>query len=208
MKVAYISKNFFFVKAVFDHMISGMLVLALLPLFFLIALLVKLEDPQSPILFKQIRIGKNEVPFTMFKFRTMVPDAEDLLEKLLDQNEVEGHMFKMKKDPRVTKIGFYLRKYSLDELPQLFNVLIGDMSLIGPRPSLKHEVDYYTRYERQRFYVKPGCSGLWQVSGRNLLNFDEMIELDLVYINQMSIYQDIKIFFKTIYVVITGQGAF
>lgn len=208
MKTVYINKHFFWGKIFFDCVISGILLFILSPLFLLISLLIKIDDPKSPILFKQMRIGKNEVPFTMFKFRTMTPNAENQLKELLEYNEIEGHMFKIKKDPRVTKIGFYLRKYSLDELPQLVNVLIGDMSLIGPRPSLKRETDYYTSYARQRFYVKPGCSGLWQVNGRNLLSFDEMIELDLEYIGQMSMYQDLKIFFKTIYVVITGQGAF
>ena len=135
-------------------------------------------------------------------------DAEQKLIELIDQNEVEGAMFKIKEDPRVTKIGKKLRKTSIDELPQLWNVLKGEMSLIGPRPALPREVKKYDDYDMQRLLVKPGCSGLWQVSGRNELSFNEMVELDTMYIKNQSFAIDIKIVFKTIMVIIKSKGAY
>ncbi|MCH0397237.1 sugar transferase, partial [Enterococcus faecium] len=137
------------------------------PLMFYVAYRIRKEEPGSPIFFCHTRVGKNGKTFKMYKFRSMCLDAEEKLEELLDQNEIEGAMFKMKEDPRVTKIGKIIRAKSIDELPQLWNVLKGDMSLIGPRPPLEREVAEYTRYDLQRLYVKPGCSGLWQVSDRN-----------------------------------------
>lgn len=138
----------------------------------------------------------------------MVTNAEELLEDLLDDNEVEGAMFKMKEDPRVTKIGKTIRKFSIDELPQLWNVIKGDMSLIGPRPPLEREVAEYTPYDKQRLLIKPGCTGLWQVSGRNDLGFDEMVELDMKYIENLKLSNEVIILFRTISVILKSNGAY
>lgn len=178
------------------------------PLFIIIAVLIKWEDPKGSVFFYQTRIGKDEKPFRMFKFRSMMTGAEDKLKELLDKNEISGAMFKMKDDPRITKIGKLIRKTSIDELPQLVNVLRGDMSLVGPRPPLKREVAEYTEYDKQRLSVTPGCTGLWQVSGRNNLCFKQMVELDLAYIEKRNIWFDIKILFRTVKAVVGSQDAF
>lgn len=180
----------------------------LLPLFIIIALLIKIEDPKGPIFFKQLRVGKHEKTFYMYKFRSMVFNAEELLDNLLSQNEVSGAMFKMKNDPRVTKTGRFIRKTSLDELPQLWNVLKGEMSMVGPRPPLPREVAEYSRYDKQRLRVTPGCTGLWQVSGRNSVGFEEMVELDLEYIRSRKYWYDIKIIFKTVRMMFGAKDAF
>ena len=144
----------------------------------------------------------------MYKFRSMVSNAEDMLEDLLSKNEVEGAMFKMKEDPRITRIGRFIRKTSIDELPQFWNVLLGDMSLVGPRPPVPREVETYSSYDKLRLRVTPGCTGLWQVSGRNELNFHEMVELDLQYIKQRSIIFDIKIILLTVKVMFGSKDAY
>jgi exopolysaccharide biosynthesis polyprenyl glycosylphosphotransferase len=180
----------------------------LLPIFMIVVIFIKLEDPKGPIFFKQVRIGKDETEFYMYKFRSMVTDAEDKLKDILALNEVSGAMFKMKEDPRITKIGKFIRKTSIDELPQLWNVLKGEMSLVGPRPPLTREVEQYTLFDKQRLLVTPGCTGLWQVSGRNSLSFEEMVELDIQYINNRSIYRDIKIILKTVKCMINSDGAY
>jgi lipopolysaccharide/colanic/teichoic acid biosynthesis glycosyltransferase len=185
---------------------AGLILLA--PLFILLAILTKVEDPRGTVFFSQVRIGKNEKPFRMYKFRSMVSDAEDKLNNLLVHNEISGAMFKMKDDPRITKIGKFIRKTSIDELPQLFNVLRGEMSLVGPRPPLPREVDAYTDHDKQRLTVTPGCTGLWQVSGRNELNFGEMVELDLEYIDRRNVFFDLKIIFKTVKVLIGSSDAY
>jgi exopolysaccharide biosynthesis polyprenyl glycosylphosphotransferase len=180
----------------------------LLPLFIIIAILIKKEDSKGPVFFKQIRVGKNEKEFHMFKFRSMVSDAEEKLLELLQFNEIEGAMFKMKEDPRITKIGKFIRKTSIDELPQLWNVLKGDMSLVGPRPPLPREVAEYNNYHKQRLLVTPGCTGLWQVSGRNHMTFEEMVKLDIQYISERSVFFDIRIIFKTIKVLFGTDNAY
>ena len=185
----------------------GLLVI-LSPLLLLICIGIKCSNWHAPIIFKQVRVGKNESTFVMYKFRTMVPDADQLLGQYLDKNEIEGAMFKLKKDPRVTRLGRLLRKTSLDELPQLINVLKGEMALIGPRPPLEREVISYSEKDKQRLSVTPGCTGLWQVSGRNELSFQEMVALDLYYINNLSWLLDLKIIMKTIGVVFLPKGAF
>jgi exopolysaccharide biosynthesis polyprenyl glycosylphosphotransferase len=177
-------------------------------LFIIVAILIKLEDPKGPVFFKQVRVGKDGKEFYMYKFRSMVTNAEELLESLLHLNETTGAMFKMKEDPRVTKIGKFIRKTSIDELPQLWNVLKGEMSLVGPRPPLPREVAQYTEYDKQRLLVTPGCTGLWQVSGRNDLGFNEMVELDLKYIRERSILYDLKIILKTIKIMIKPNSAY
>ncbi|OZV94844.1 multidrug MFS transporter [Heyndrickxia coagulans] len=177
-------------------------------LFLIVAVLIKLEDPKGPVFFKQVRTGKNGKEFYMYKFRSMVMNAEEKLKDLLELNEVSGAMFKMKEDPRVTKIGRFIRKTSIDELPQLWNVLMGDMSLVGPRPPLPREVKEYTEYDLQRLLVTPGCTGLWQVSGRNSLNFSQMVELDLYYIRERSFLFDLIIIFKTFKIIISPNSAY
>ena len=181
---------YFFVKRLIDIMGSFVGLIVLSPLFLVVAYKIKKEDPEGPVFFSQDRVGKNEKIFKMYKFRSMCVDAEEKLETLLQHNEVEGAMFKMKDDPRITKIGKFIRKTSIDELPQLLNVFRGEMSLVGPRPPLVREVAEYSVYDRQRLLIKPGCTGLWQVSGRNHVGFNEMVRLDLKYINNLSIKND------------------
>lgn len=201
-------KGYDFVKRVID-IISGSVGLVLAsPLMAYVAYKIRKEEPGSPVIFAQTRVGRNGKLFTMYKFRSMCVDAEEKLDTLIEQNEVEGAMFKMKDDPRVTKIGKMIRRTSLDELPQLLNVVRGDMSLIGPRPPLEREVAEYTPHDMQRLLVKPGCSGLWQVSGRNEVGFAEMVDFDVKYIQNRSILNDIKIIFKTIKVMIKPNGAY
>jgi lipopolysaccharide/colanic/teichoic acid biosynthesis glycosyltransferase len=178
------------------------------PLFVVIAILIKWEDPKGSVFFYQTRVGKDEKPFRMYKFRSMLTGAEDKLKELLDKNEISGAMFKMKDDPRITKIGKLIRKTSIDELPQLLNVLRGEMSLVGPRPPLQREVAEYTEYDKQRLSVTPGCTGLWQVSGRNNLCFKQMVELDITYIEKRCIWFDIKIMFRTVKALAGSQDAF
>ncbi|MGI8351379.1 sugar transferase [Niallia circulans] len=184
----------------------GLVVLSIL--FIIIGLLIKLEDPKGKVFFKQLRVGKDGREFYMYKFRSMASDAEERLKELLALNEVSGAMFKMKDDPRVTKVGKFIRKTSLDELPQLINVLKGEMSLVGPRPPLPREVAEYSGYDKQRLLVTPGCTGLWQVSGRSNVGFEEMVELDLRYIKERSILFDTKIILKTVLVLFGSKNAY
>ncbi|AUH38789.1 sugar transferase (plasmid) [Lactiplantibacillus plantarum] len=197
-----------FVKRGFDILASLMGLILLSPLFLIVAIAIKVDDPRGKVFYSQIRLGRGERPFKMFKFRSMFVDADKKLADLLKYNEVDGAMFKMKEDPRVTRIGHFIRKYSIDELPQLINVLKGDMSLVGPRPPLEREVANYSEYTKQRLYVKPGCTGLWQVSGRNSVGFDEMVELDLQYIEKSSFWFDLKIMFLTVKIMIWPNSAY
>lgn len=173
----------------------------------IIAYKIKKEDG-GPVFYKQIRVGKNGCHFKMYKFRSMVINADQLLEELKGQNDVDGAMFKMKHDPRITKIGHFIREHSLDELPQLVNVLKGDMSLVGPRPPLPSEVDQYTEYDKQRLYVIPGCTGLWQATVRNKVGFNEMVQLDIQYIQKASFMFDLWIIWKTIEIIIRPNGSY
>ena len=195
------------VKRLFDIVASACGLILLSPLFLFLVIKIRSEDG-GPAFYSQERIGKNEKPFKMWKFRSMVVDADKMLDKLEDQNEIDGAMFKIKDDPRVTKIGHVIRKYSLDELPQLWNVLIGDMSLVGPRPPLPSEVEEYTNYDKQRLTVMPGCTGLWQVTKRNEADFDEMVWLDIVYINHSGAWEDLKLIIKTVLVMVHPNGAY
>ena len=201
-------RGYLLAKRIMDLLGAFLGIILLLPVFIIVAICIKLEDPKGPVFFKQIRIGKDGKNFYMYKFRSMVVDAEERLNDLLKYNEVSGAMFKIKEDPRTTKIGKFIRKTSIDELPQLWNVLKGEMSLVGPRPPLPREVAQYTEYDKQRLLVTPGCTGLWQVSGRNDLGFDEMVELDLKYIRERSLLYDIKIIFKTIKIMIKPNSAY
>lgn len=195
------------VKRGFDILASGVALVLLSPLFGVLTVKIKKEDG-GPAFYSQTRIGKNGKPFKMWKFRSMIVNADKMVKQLEEQNEIDGAMFKIKDDPRVTKIGHVIRKYSLDELPQLWNVLKGDMSLVGPRPPLPMEVADYTDYDKLRLTVTPGCTGLWQVTKRNDADFDEMVELDLEYINKSSLWFDFKILLKTIGVVIHPNSAY
>lgn len=190
-----------------DLVFSTVGLIVLFPLFLIVGFLIKIDSP-GPIFFKQMRVGKNGSTFKIYKFRTMCFDAEEKLKSLKDKNEMSGKQFKIKNDPRITNIGTFLRKTSIDELPQLVNVLKGEMSLIGPRPALLEEVKEYSEYEKKRLSVLPGCSGLWQVSGRNNLTFDQMVELDLIYINNINFSNDLKIILKTLKVMLTNEGAY
>lgn len=201
-------KVYLFSKRFLDIVLSLIGLIFLLPVFILVAIGIKIEDKNGPVFFSQTRVGKNQSEFTMYKFRSMVSNAEELLENLLEHNETTGAMFKMKNDPRVTRIGSFIRKTSIDELPQLINVLKGEMSLVGPRPPLKREVEVYTQYQKQRLLIQPGCTGLWQVSGRSNIGFEDMVELDLKYIVERSIFKDILIIIKTVLLVFNKNGAY
>ncbi|WP_313638150.1 sugar transferase [Paenibacillus sp.] len=195
-------------KRMIDIFFSTLGLLILLPLFGLVAILIKLEDPKGKVFFRQNRVGKDEKQFPMYKFRSMVSNAEELKENLLAYNEVSGAMFKIKNDPRITQIGRFLRKTSIDELPQLWNVLLGHMSLVGPRPPLPEEVAQYTEYDKQRLTVTPGCTGYWQVNARNSVGFDEMVQLDLTYIHIRSTRLDLKIIAKTGLMLLGSKDAY
>lgn len=203
------NKSYLIFKRIVDILGSILGLLICLPVILIVITLIKLEDG-GPIIFKQIRVGKDGKEFFIYKFRSMRIDAEKIKSALLSKNAVSGAMFKMKNDPRITKIGKFIRKTSLDEIPQFVNVLKGDMSLVGPRPPLREEVDLYSKYDKQRLMVTPGISGLWQVSGRSNLSFSEMVELDLKYIQKRSVWLDLKIMLKTIWHIIPTKrnGAF
>ncbi|AHA04798.1 multidrug MFS transporter [Pediococcus pentosaceus SL4] len=196
-----------FFKRMLDIVASVIGLIVLSPVFLIVSLAIKAED-RGPIFYSQVRLGKGQRPFKMWKFRSMIVDADKKLEKLLEQNEVEGAMFKMKEDPRITKVGRFTRKHSLDELPQLWNVLIGEMSLVGPRPPLEREVADYSEYDKQRLIVKPGCTGFWQVTARNDVDFEGMVNLDLEYIERSGILFDISILFRTVAIVFKPNGAY
>jgi lipopolysaccharide/colanic/teichoic acid biosynthesis glycosyltransferase len=195
-------------KRLFDGVISSVLLLALLPFFLLVAFLIRLESP-GRVLFAQVRVGKWGRLFTMWKFRSMYLDAEERKAALLARNEMGGGvLFKMKDDPRVTRIGRFIRKGSIDELPQLWNVLRGDMSLVGPRPPVPREVAEYTLADRRRLEVEPGITCIWQVSGRSAIPFKEQVELDAAYIRSQSLWLDAVLLLKTIPAVFLGRGAY
>lgn len=201
-------KGYDFVKRLIDIVAGTIGIVLISPLMLWVAYKIHKDEPNSPVIFSQKRVGRNGKLFTMYKFRSMCIDAEKKLDELVDKNEIKGAMFKMKEDPRVTEFGKFIRKTSLDELPQLVNVIKGDMSLIGPRPPLQREVAEYTQYDMQRLLVKPGCSGLWQVSGRNEVHFDEMVNFDIEYIQHRRLKNDFKIIWKTLKIMIKPNGAY
>lgn len=194
-------------KRLFDIAVSGLLIIVAFPLMAALALLVRL-DSRGPILFRQERVGIEGKPFKMLKFRSMVVDAEERLADLEKENEGNAVLFKMKNDPRVTGVGKFLRKYSLDELPQLFNIFAGSMSLVGPRPPLPREVEAYEHDVRRRLLVKPGLTGLWQVSGRSNLSWQDSVRLDLYYVENWSLAGDLVIILRTVRAVFRGTGAY
>lgn len=194
------------IKRLIDVVCSFLGVLVLSPLFIIIAIIIKITS-KGPVFFSQKRVGKDGKEFDMYKFRSMVINAEELKEKLAAQNEMSGPMFKMKDDPRVTKVGKFIRKTSIDELPQLWNVLKGDMSLVGPRPSLPKEVAQFEDWMYRRLEVKPGLTCYWQVSGRNNIDFEDWMKLDIKYVDERSTWIDIKLIFKTVGVLFGDKNA-
>lgn len=196
------------IKRGFDKIAACAGLCLLSPILLATVIAIKLEDPGAPVLYSQIRVGKNGKTFRMFKFRSMVQDAELQFDQIAGMNEVSGAMFKMKNDPRITRVGRWIRKTSIDELPQLWNVLRGEMSLVGPRPPLPRELNFYREYDFQRLSVTPGCTGLWQVSGRSSVGFEEMVELDLQYIRRRSFWFDLLIIFRTFRLLFGSRNAY
>lgn len=195
-------------KTVVDVTCASLGILVLSPVFLVCAAVIRLESP-GPVIFKQKRIGRDGRPFNFYKFRSMYIDAEQRRQELLKANESkDGVIFKMQKDPRVTRFGRFIRKFSIDELPQLFNVVVGDMSLVGPRPPLPSEVAEYTLEDRKRLTVKPGITCIWQVSGRSDIPFRQQVALDKEYIMSRSLWRDLWILLKTVPAVLTGKGAY
>lgn len=199
------------VKRGFDIVFSAAVIAAAAVPSALLCLAIRLESPGNPI-YSQVRMGRLDRdgtlhPFRMYKFRSMYADADERLAELLDRNEVEGAMFKMRDDPRVTRIGRFIRRHSIDEFPQFVNVLLGQMSVVGPRPPLPREIPEYEGCDFRRLTVKPGLTGPWQVSGRSDLSFHDMVELDLDYIKKRSFLYDLKLIARTVKVVFTGEGA-
>lgn len=190
-----------------DIVFSLLALILLAPLALLISLAIVLDSPGDGAIFRQRRVGRDGKLFWLYKFRTMCPDAEEQLNELLSQNQMDGPVFKIKGDPRITWVGRFLRKTSLDELPQLLNVLQGDMSIVGPRPALPREVELYSDYQRQRLYVTPGLSCYWQIAPhRNEMSFDEWVALDLKYIQERSFWVDWKIIFLTVRAMLMKYG--
>lgn len=194
-------------KRVFDFVVVCLALPLLLPIMGAVALAIKIDSP-GPVIFKQVRVGKWGKPFHCFKFRSMYVDAEQRKDELLEQNEADEVVFKIKNDPRITRVGRYIRKASIDELPQFFNVLRGEMSMVGPRPPVPREVAEYQFDQLRRLDAIPGITGLQQVSGRSDLGFTRWVELDLQYISEQSLMKDIEILVKTIPAVISGKGAY
>ena len=196
-----------FIKRVFDIVFSAFILIAFSWLYLLLAIIIKCDDPKGGVIFSQERIGKNGKPFTMYKFRTMCVDAEDRLEELSHLNEKTGPVFKIKNDPRILRTGRFIRKLSLDELPQFWNVLKGDISVVGPRPALPKEVATYDDYQKQRLLIKPGITCYWQTrTNRDSISFEDWIDLDLLYVKQCSAWADFKLIVQTVGVVLTAQG--
>lgn len=200
-------RAYFFAKRVVDVAFSLAGLICLSPLFLVLSVLIFLDDPHGSPFFVQTRIGKDGREFKFYKFRSMVVNAEELLPQLMDKNERDGRTFKMKDDPRITRMGRFIRRTSIDELPQLLNVLKGDMSIVGPRPPLPREVETYSDYEMQRLMIKPGLTCYWQtLKHRHELSFEEWVDLDLKYIETCSPWVDIKLIFKTFSVIFEGRN--
>lgn len=199
--------GYFLAKRLFDFFASLFALAALSPLFLVTSVFIRL-DSAGPAIYSQTRVGRNGRPFTMYKFRSMCQGAEDLLEGLYSQNEMDGPVFKIARDPRVTRVGSFLRRTSVDELPQLVNILRGEMSLVGPRPPLPAEVERYTPYQLQRLNVTPGLTCYWQIGGRSDTSFEEWVDLDLKYIGEAGVLTDLRTILKTVPAVLRGKGAY
>ncbi len=197
---------YYVIKRIIDILGSLLGLIILSPVLLITIIAIKL-DSKGPAVFSQQRVGKDGKLFTMYKFRSMIVDAEELLDKLKDKNEMSGPMFKMKEDPRVTKVGKFIRKTSIDELPQLVNVLKGDMSLVGPRPNLPKEVAEYELWMKDKLLVKPGLTCYWQIMGRNDIDFEDWMKLDVQYVKDRSTWLDIKLIFKTVGVLFGDEHA-
>lgn len=206
-QLLYRDRHYWTGRRVQDVFFSLLALLVLWPVMLLIALAIWIDSPGASPVFVQDRVGRDEKIFKLYKFRTMVPHAEDKLNEFISQNEMDGPVFKIKDDPRITRVGKFLRKTGLDELPQLINILRGEMSIVGPRPPLPREVAQYTPYQKQRLYVTPGLTCYWQVQpNRNEMSFDEWIELDLKYINDRNFWLDWKLIFQTIWTILGMYG--
>lgn len=201
------SRNYWRFRRIQDIILSVFALVVLLPFLLIIALIIVIDSPGASPVFAQKRVGRDGKEFMFYKFRSMIPEAESKLEELLPENEMQGPVFKIKDDPRITRVGRIIRKSSLDELPQLYNVLRGDMSIVGPRPALPREVVQYDDYAKQRLMVTPGLTCYWQIQpNRNQLTFDEWLELDLKYIKERSFWTDWKIIFKTFATIVGMTG--
>ncbi len=198
--------GYFIIKRIIDIIGALCGILLLSPVMVVVGIWIKL-DSKGSVFFEQNRVGQDGREFKMYKFRSMCTDAEYLLEKLQDKNEMSGPMFKIKEDPRVTKLGRFIRKTSIDELPQLFNILKGEMSLVGPRPSLPKEVAQFTSFQKQRLVAKPGLTCYWQVKGRSNVSFEEWMEMDVKYVEERNTWIDIRLIFKTVKVLFGDEGA-
>ena len=198
--------GYFFIKRVIDVIGALCGILLISPVMIVVAIWIKL-DSKGPVFFAQKRVGRDGKRFSMYKFRSMCLDAEDLLKKLEADNEMSGPMFKIKEDPRITKIGKFIRKTSIDELPQLFNILSGEMSLVGPRPSLPKEVAQFTSFQKQRLVAKPGLTCYWQVRGRSDVSFEEWMEMDVEYLMERNTIVDIVLIFQTVGVLFGDEKA-
>ncbi|HHQ4189322.1 TPA: sugar transferase [Clostridium perfringens] len=201
------NRIYLFFKRMIDIFGSGFGLIILSPVFCIVAIAIKFEDSKGSVLFSQKRVGQYGKEFNMYKFRSMVSNAEELKSKLMEQNEMSGPMFKMKHDPRITRVGKFIRKTSIDELPQLINILKGEMSLVGPRPSLPKEVIKFEKWMLERLEVKPGLTCYWQVMGRNDIDFEDWMKLDVKYVHDRNLWLDIKLIFKTFFVLFGDESA-
>ncbi|MDD3224286.1 MAG: sugar transferase [Clostridium sp.] len=200
------SFHYYFIKRLIDIIFSLIGIILLSPMFIIVSVLIRI-DSKGPVIFTQERVGKNGKHFKMYKFRSMIPDAEDHLVELKEKNEMSGPMFKMKEDPRITEIGKFIRKTSIDELPQLFNVIKGEMSLVGPRPNLPKEVEKFNSYHKLKLLAKPGLTCYWQVRGRNEIGFEAWMKLDVKYIEERNTFIDLKLIWKTFFVLFGDEHA-
>ncbi|MDU2094584.1 sugar transferase [Clostridium perfringens] len=201
------NRIYLFFKRLIDILGAGFGLIILSPVFLIVAIAIKFEDSKGSVLFSQKRVGQYGKEFNMYKFRSMVSNAEELKAKLMEQNEMSGPMFKMKHDPRITRVGKFIRKTSIDELPQLINILKGEMSLVGPRPSLPKEVAKFEKWMLERLEVKPGLTCYWQVMGRNDIDFEDWMKLDIKYVHDRNLWLDIKLIFKTFFVLFGDESA-
>ncbi|WP_241156998.1 sugar transferase [Adlercreutzia sp. ZJ304] len=197
-----------FIKRTFDIVFSSAVIVVGFVPALILSIAIVIDSPGASPIYSQTRLGRGEKPFKMYKFRSMIPSADELLPNLKDKNEATGPLFKIKDDPRVTRVGHFIRKHSIDELPQFLNVFLGQLSCVGPRPPLPSEVAEYTERDRLRLTVKPGLSGYWQISGRSDLTFNDMVNLDIDYINDASPITDLKIIGKTALIMVKGDGAY
>lgn len=201
------NRIYLFFKRLIDILGAGFGLIILSPVFLIVAIAIKFEDSKGSVLFSQKIVGQYGKEFNMYKFRSMVSNAEELKAKLMEQNEMSGPMFKMKHDPRITRVGKFIRKTSIDELPQLINILKGEMSLVGPRPSLPKEVAKFEKWMLERLEVKPGLTCYWQVMGRNDIDFEDWMKLDIKYVHDRNFWLDIKLIFKTFFVLFGDESA-